>query len=1260
MGQHQRTSSTHLPILYNHLLNCIFNNPHYNKSPFKNVVEELRTKHNQYTIIVPSAFVLNEFYDPATEGSSNRVLLKELCYNNEEFIKSHIIQTGSPVSSTITPISKEQLVIYKTMDNKQVLLKNRMIYTGKGFRRSLKLKILAVSYFRSFCDYFPKGSQFMLVHIESTLFGGQPYIKSSLPLAPILNVNDSSTASKSNSLTLESINNKIKNESVTFEKLLRNFPLLARAVGDKFNRLFHHNNHQFYGLRSNTRKKLEHIKIEFHKILDEAFKIILDSVKEERPNGEATYNLINHIISIHPNLNLDKLVHEYVELNLYDVLWSQLIYQYNYPNDDKANYDPSATKVMTSAKYEQLSCLSLNQLDVPLNKPWQLNELHHRIYQAVQELKKLSTSSTTTSTLAAKMQIIYNTINILTNPSQHASMTPDLVIDADTLMALLIMTIVHAKVDNLEAHLFYIESFSASDVVCDGHFSYIMSTLDAVICHLSDNDKGLNTLIQSSQQNLELWSAIFELDLVSITKIVESFKNATLLPEQHCLKSRNISGEGALTFALKANNYDVYKLLLDGNPNWFTIDDILYEKNVVTNQNLLMCALLEETKEQIVLDLLETIIENATVKEQQAYYNMQDLSGRSIGHYLFHNMSLISKIGHLIDWELRDRNTHTPLFSLCRCYDHPEYIKLVQAGFEAVYLQLDKMRNNHNPNICSNGTKIETDACKDERDGIHINYDNSSRGIDFEKHIDKNGNTLLHVILKGIPETRILSRELNLVDVNISNYRHLTPLMLYVKYGRLENLESILADNRLDFLAEDPSTHYNIFDYLSFLAGRYAKENVEKIEKKLIEFYFSHYFPLEARYKLVALNGKYDPSTRDWYIYYRAEDQKALRPKSLNSLKHILYLEKLQRPFTTFIDSDIFWRNYATNISTTPMFHKLRVNSLIHRLNILFQSVACQNIGDSRANDLFNRFLTNDEDELVLELKKTITDLLELKKLKLGEVKLKVGQVQEIEYFLDYCLEEMRRAIQIFSKLSKVAIIGEQKQIDVQNVENSLLYRFDVERFFQPFKTLTENETLVWVSGSLGNFGDYLVWIELAGKELLKNIFKISADIQTWKDLYHAIYTINRDLRSMEYPTGSLPTASSNAKETDPKALLREGGNTLSRTPTNSSDYTACNSDVPNTVVDDSEGIFNLLASSKRSKYKKLVVARADLVKQIMKLNVEIKWLHEIIATELSQFIKFRGRFLEFSTKLFVNEEMRSLRKRKLELEKFLYKVKNS
>ncbi|KAI5957575.1 hypothetical protein KGF57_003269 [Candida theae] len=1166
---HPRLSS-HLPVLYNPLLNCIFNNPNHSKHPFARTIDELKNKHNIYTILVPAAYVLNEFHDPVTDDSSTKVLLKDLCYNNEDFIKSHIIKTGAPASSTMTPNSKEQSVIYNTMNGKQVLIKNQMVYTGKGFKRSLKLKITSISYFKSFCDYFPKGSQFMIIHLESSLIGGSPPFKL-LPSTP-------PTTTTSTERSTEDVDN------VTFEKLLRNFPLLSKAVGDKFYRLFHHNNLQFHQLRTRTRKQLSHIRSEFAKMQEEAYKIISDSVREENPNREQTYNLLNHIISTYPELDLNKLVHEYVELNLYDLMWSQLIYQFNCPNNDKLEYDPDAMKHLTSTEYESLSCLSLNQLDLPVNKPWLINELHQRVYLAIQEFKKLSDPSIVNSTM--KTNIVYKTMEILSQSKEGS----ELVIDADSLIGLLIMTVVHSKIDNIEAHIYYINNFNAVDRNNDGHFSYMMSNLDAVICHLSERDTSLNSLAASSQENFDLWSGIVDSDVAKVERIIartdQEYRDLEL-PAKHCLLSKNINGESSLDFTIKARNFEIYNMILNTSLSWFSIDYILFNKNVITNQNLLMTALIEETDERILDDLLSIITDNATIDEQIAYFNTPDNTGRTVGHYLFHHHHFIPKIGHLIDWELKDHNSHTPLFSLCRCYDHVDYLTLLQDAFDVVYKKYGQ------------------------------------KGIDFDKHMDKSGNSLLHIILRGIPQTRILSKDENLVNVNLPNSKNLTPLMLYVKYSRLDNLHEILKDDRLEFLFEDPRSFHNVFDYLSFVGAKSSSsQEFKKIESLVVDHYFNKFFPNSVG-KLAAFNGRFDSNSREWVILLKDKDCK-YRAQSVRSIKQALYVEKLQRPMSIFPDVDIIWRNHAMNVPTSFMFQRLRVNRLLSKLNVILQSVAFYN--DVDTGQFFNTLLGDITQNLsVLEQKQAISAVQESEKRALGQVKLKFSNVQEMEFFLDFSLQDLQRYGTLVTKLSKLVCVGEQKQIDLRNVQDLAISRFDGQSFFSKGFSIPEYHQQ---RGSLDSLAQYVVWMSMIDDELTKHFHKINQDVSAWKKLYHEICNINSELRSMEPKSQSNDFNGSLASESQDQDETGEG---LHRTRTNSSLFSTSSHTHADFVPDESEGL-NLfgLGSTKRNRYKRMVVSKADLVKQIMKLNIDLKWEYEIIATQISNFLTFRSKFLKF------------------------------
>lgn len=1183
-------SSKHLPLLYNPFLNSLFNNANHSRPLLKHTIQELAEGHNDYTILVPPAHVLNVCYDPSSENSSTSTPLKDLCFYSEEFVRSHIIKTSSSYSTTIAPVTRIQLIIYNTLNGKQILVKNGMVFTGKGFKRSLKLRILHVGYFNSFCDYLPKGAKYMLLYVEDTLIGSYDRNRRLFP------------ANCPPETPLPAAKQDVLVESVTFEELLRSFPLLSSVVSDKFYRLFHHNNHQFRVLRTHTRKKLANIKHEFQVMLDEAFKIVLDSVKTDAPESERTYDLFTHIMSLYPGLDLNRIVHEYVELHLYDKLWSQIAFQFNCPNDDKDIVDKVAITILTTERYNSLSCLSLNELEISVDKPWHVNFLHHRVANAIDEFSRLGDLAIVN--LAAKSQIIIDTVNLLTNTDlipgpdilRAAPNADDVLIDADTLIGLLIMVVVHSKVPNLEAHLYYIKNFSSVNIDEDGYFSYILSNIDAVIYHLSAYDHEelhLSALIQSSKRNFSLWSAIQLQDMDVLIEILdEAEKDVGLdcfLPRNHALCSRNIHGESCLMMAIKTGNSRLFNKLLYYSPSWFTVDDILFDKNTTTQQTLLMVALREECTE-ITSELVLLILNNATNEEQTVYFNLTDNTGRSVGHYLFHNYHLIDDIGHLIDWELKDLNSHTPLFSMCRCYDHGEYNMLIEKCFECIYKK----------------------------------YGNNA--VDFDKHIDKSGNTLLHVIMKGLDKSRLLKTD-NLVNVNQVNSKLITPIAQYIKFNRLQNLQDILKDARLDFRFEDPKYFYNVFDYLGFLANKALASNatLKEMEKTVYNHFNDNCFPAENPGQLLALNAKFDASHSDWIITFAHfnDGKYTLRAHHLNSVRRYLQVHKLQYPLSVFPDGRVFWTNHPGEKAVVPFFAKYRINRTIEDLNILFASMNFYE--KEQRNEFYHRFLEKpvEDEKLIFEVMKDISDEQERARNDLGEVILTAAQILDIEVFLNFSLNDLVKYQSLMGRLNKLIAVGGVKTSDIRSVHGrAVRYSWDAKILPSGGPEVDLSESRLQESGYSTLLGATM-HLETAVMELTRNIGRVLERLQTWRQLYAIIREYNVELRRFEehHPNG---TAEPEADDASVFLTLFSLGNMI---------------------------------ESKKARYRKLVQLKSEDVKRIMRLNAEIKHDHEHIASEMSHFLRFRAQMVTYGIKQSVHHTLRALLGRQLELATVLKSV---
>lgn len=165
--------------------------------------------------------------------------------------------------------------------------------------------------------------------------------------------------------------------------------------------------------------------------------------------------------------------------------------------------------------------------------------------------------------------------------------------------------------------------------------------------------------------------------------------------------------------------------------------------------------------------LLTYILENSSSPEAlAAYFAKQDAKGRCMAHYLFNQPRLIQRIGHLVPWRLKDKNGQTPVFALCRSYDHEEYHSMVDQGLlAATYAQ-------------------------DDGQPLHL-----------DEHVDAKGNSLLHVITDPQLANQLLYRCDS--DANATNDKHFTPLMVASKYGRTDMVRVLFQDPRVDLSVRD-------------------------------------------------------------------------------------------------------------------------------------------------------------------------------------------------------------------------------------------------------------------------------------------------------------------------------------------------------------------------------------------------------------------------------------------------------------------------
>ncbi|KAG8170144.1 hypothetical protein KVR01_000889 [Diaporthe batatas] len=224
-------------------------------------------------------------------------------------------------------------------------------------------------------------------------------------------------------------------------------------------------------------------------------------------------------------------------------------------------------------------------------------------------------------------------------------------------------------------------------------------------------------------------------------------------------------GESVLMMAVQNERPETLKYLLDLK-SYYTPAIVLSDSN--NEGTTLLSAAVQLGHEPLTNIILKFMVDEPTVTEEhmRVYFAKQDVWGRSVAHYLFHAPYLIVGYGRMMPWTQKDKNGQTPLFAICRSYDHALYHTMVQQALE-----------------------IAKD-CQGDGQPLHL-----------DDHIDGKGNTLLHIVNDAQLCLRILQK--CDADVNAINDRKFTPLMVASKYGRFDVVRAFFGDARVDITAKE-------------------------------------------------------------------------------------------------------------------------------------------------------------------------------------------------------------------------------------------------------------------------------------------------------------------------------------------------------------------------------------------------------------------------------------------------------------------------
>ncbi|KAL8914680.1 MAG: hypothetical protein Q9171_000692 [Xanthocarpia ochracea] len=229
------------------------------------------------------------------------------------------------------------------------------------------------------------------------------------------------------------------------------------------------------------------------------------------------------------------------------------------------------------------------------------------------------------------------------------------------------------------------------------------------------------------------------------------------------VQTQDTDGDSILMMAVDSRQPTVLEYLLSLE-EYFSTSFLLEDTN--TEGTTLLSAAVQTTNKELVEIILHHVLQ---VKDRQIvrdYFAQADSRGRTVAHYLFNAPELVGRFGEDLPWRHKDKNGQTPLFALCRSYDHPNYHDMVSGALHFATLE--------------------------QGDGRPLHVDN---------HVDAKGNSLLHVINEPSLALRLL-RHCD-IDVNAVNDKRFTPLMVASKYGRVDMIRVLFGDRRVVVQAKE-------------------------------------------------------------------------------------------------------------------------------------------------------------------------------------------------------------------------------------------------------------------------------------------------------------------------------------------------------------------------------------------------------------------------------------------------------------------------
>lgn len=857
-------------------------------------------------------------------------------------------------------------------------------------------------------------------------------------------------------------------------------------------------------------------------------------------------------------------VKNYFELQLYDYIWDIL----------KSN----VKKLLSASDKDHTQChlnyLSLDQLQIDLYKS---NFESFKLSNIIQLEKNISLATAIWDKIflykshSKKCQVLVETLQSLSKPITSSN-NETIYIDADTLINLFVLILNKYKLHDLKCILFYLQNFfDDENDIKFGLLGYSISTLEASIKYLDSLLNKDTEKLKEVQQRHNKIKHFIEY-ITGTNTSIDVFDDVTgfLITYKDFLKYRSDTGQSILSYCIQYHQNDIIIELLSNKlyEKCFPLEDLLDDETIDGSTLLIQC--LKYSNDQIASVLVDIFLSNCSVEELQTYFKRRDKEGRSVAHYLNGQIDILDRIGQYIEWDSKDCMDQTPLFTIFRSYDQINYDSMVSTALNFAKEWYQRIKN---------------------------------QSFLVSEHIDSKGNSLLHIMKSNVA---IL---LNLVDgteINRCNNKGMTPLMVYVKYNRVSNVETILQDPRIDFDKKIKHSGLHCFDLaqdenIIGLLGVYAlnKKSIFKhIYAHSLKSHNNSSYSLKLTINISQINSNdsyktFNVNFRLIKNFFKVVQKK--HPLTFLPLKELLI--KMDNLMYSIQQNSLRWIKLQER-ETILSWITLCLDSLIH-INILpvldifkdeFILSEWIQKENSTSTVITNSTMVNCNNEAQLSFKPKL---------------LEPEQVNTMQNFLKFNLGELKSLIPKFIVLKSLGVFLELKSNDIIECEGMFkllsgklyLNMIEKQKLAYPRK-----EVMYYGIEGLNLLLENLEFMELCILKPIQQITELlDLRISEWWKLYREFLSLKKyDLELKKL----MDSANENVKSM----------NTDAKTITN--------------------GLTNIIGNifeKKNSSNKRQINEHLLKVNKILKNDSkQIKKEYEQLAEELSKFVLFKSEFFKF------------------------------